>query len=64
MSSCHPHLSADDFAAFPHPAPCEVGHDAGVKLSGDVLGGCEAAFWALHAEAEAVFPLDLPLGKD
>lgn len=46
--------------AFPHPDPCEVGHYAGVKPVRDVLGGCEAAFWALHAEAEGVFPLALP----
>lgn len=45
---------------FPHPDLCGVGHDAGVKLVGDVLGGCEAAFWVLHAEAEGVFPSALP----
>lgn len=43
--------------ALPHADLCEVGHDTGVKLVGDVLGGCEAASWALRAEAEEFSPL-------
>lgn len=53
MSSCHPCLCADDPAAeiaFLHPDLWEVGCDAGVKLLQDVLGGCEAASWILHAK--------------